>query len=129
MIKGKKLDHIGLAVNDVEKNAQWYQDILGFSVKGKFIDDNEKHVYFLESNGTTYEMYQDDSLPADAIGKIDHISYTSNDIETDYKFCVGKGYKICTEGIEEISQFWDNGCRYFKILSPAGEQVEFCQII
>ena len=30
MIKELKQDHIGLAVPDVEKDAKWYQDVLGF---------------------------------------------------------------------------------------------------
>jgi hypothetical protein len=37
------------------------------------------------------------------------------------------GYTITTNGIEALPTFWDNGCRYFKILSPTGEQVEFSQ--
>ena len=47
----------------------------------------------------------------------------------DYKFCVEAGYEICTNGIEEIPRFWDNGFRYFKIVSPTGEQIEFGQIL
>lgn len=131
MIKNRPLDHIGLAVSDVEADAAWYQEILGLQVKGKFQDSKGKNVYFLSTadGSVTYEMYQDDSLPADAKGKIDHISYVSNDIEADYKFCVDAGYKICTNGVEGIASFWDNGCKYFKILTPTGEQVEFCQVL
>ncbi len=131
MIKNRPLDHIGLAVADVEADAAWYQQVLGLHVKGKFQNPEGKNVYFLSTadGSVTYEMYQDDSLPADAKGKIDHISYLSNDIEADYDFCVKEGYKICTDGIEGISYFWEKGCRYFKILSPTGEQVEFCQVL
>lgn len=131
MIQNRALDHIGLAVTDVEAAAAWYQQVLGLYVKGKFTKPDGNNVYFLatEDGSVTYEMYQNDALPADARGKIDHISYVSNDIETDYRYCVDAGYKICTNGIERIDYFWDNGCRYFKILSPTGEQVEFCQVL
>lgn len=27
MIKGRKLDHIGVACTDVEKNVKWYQEV------------------------------------------------------------------------------------------------------
>jgi lactoylglutathione lyase len=126
MIKNLPLDHIGLAVTDVEKNAQWYQEILGFTVKGKFPGDNHP-VYFLTNGTVVYEMYQVDDLAPEVQGKIDHIAYTSSDIEADYDFCVKAGYKIVTKGIEICPTFWANGTRYFKIESPCGEQVEICQ--
>lgn len=127
MIKGKPIDHIGVAVADVETNAKWYQDIMGFTVKGKFPGGNGHQVYFLQSGDTVYEMYQDDSLNPAVKGKIDHIAYRSDDIDADYEFCRKQGYQICTKGVEICPTFWEHGCRYFKILSPAGEQVEFCQ--
>ncbi|MDD3795835.1 MAG: VOC family protein [Lachnospiraceae bacterium] len=131
MIKNRPLDHIGLAVTDVEADAAWYQKVLGFTVKGKFPSSDGHNVYFLTSKdgSVTYEMYQSDNLPADAIGKIDHISYVSNDIEADYRFCADAGYTISTDGIEGIPNFWEKGCRYFKIVSPTGEQIEFCQVL
>lgn len=131
MIKNRPLDHIGLAVTDVEASAAWYQKVLGLQVKGCFANPNGKNTYFLTTadGSVTYEMYQDDTLSADAAGKIDHISYVSTDIEADYRYCTDAGYKICTDGIEGISYFWEKGCRYFKILSPTGEQVEFCQVL
>lgn len=127
MIKNMKLDHIGLAVPDVEKNAQWYQDILGFTVKGKFVGGHGYNVYFLQNGSTVYEMYQSDNMDPAVIGKIDHIAYHSDDIEADYKFCREQGYKITTDGIECCPTFWEHGCRYFKIASPCGEQIEICQ--
>ena len=126
MIKELKQDHIGLAVPDVEKDAKWYQDELGFCVKGKFFN-NGHNVYFLERKGTVYEMYQEDGMDPKTVGKIDHVAYTSEDIEADYKACVEAGYKVTTDGIEFIPAFWEHGCRYFKIESPCGEQIEFCQ--
>lgn len=131
MIKNRPLDHIGLAVSDVEADAAWYQEVLGLSIKGKFQNPKGQNVYFLttKDGSVTYEMYQDDDLPAEAKGKIDHISYVSHDIEADFQFCIDAGYKICTNGIEGIENFWEKGCRYFKIESPTKEQVEFCQVL
>ena len=128
MIKGRKLQHIGLACSDVETNAKWYQDVLGFEVLACFPGPKHK-CYFLKNGDTVYEMYQNDALDPMVQGKIDHIAFESNDIEADYKFCVEAGYEICTNGIEEIPRFWDNGFRYFKIVSPTGEQIEFGQIL
>ena len=39
------------------------------------------------------------------------------------------GYEICTDGIQSIPSFWENGIKYFKIKSPTGEEIEFCHIL
>ena len=88
MIKGRPLDHIGLAVTDVETSAKWYQDVLGFEVIGKFKGGSGNNVYFLKNGPAVYEMYQPKELKAEVQGKIDHISYVSTDIEKDYAYCV-----------------------------------------
>jgi lactoylglutathione lyase len=127
MIKSRKIDHIGLAVPNVEIDAKWYQDILGFSILGKFRGNNGSSVYFLSNGESIYEMYQEENMDPKTVGKIDHISLVSTDIEADYRFCVSQNYIISTDGIENIPNFWDHGIRYFKIVSPTGEQIEFCQ--
>lgn len=130
MIKNRKHGHIGLATNDVEKDAKWYIDVLGFEVIGKFPNGAGNNVYFLKNRDVVYEMYQaDPPLAPEVSGKIDHYSFDSDDIEADYKYCVEQGYTITTNGIEGLSSFWENGVRYFKIASPTGEQFEFCQIL
>ena len=129
MIKNRKMDHIGLAVKDAKVTADWYQEVMGFYLKGQFPDNDGKTVYFVANSddSTIYEIYSDANLSDGAVGKIDHIAFPSDDIERDYQFCVEKGYTICTDGIEAIPSFWENGVRYFKILSPSHEEVEFIQ--
>ena len=132
MIKNRKLDHIGLACSDATTAANWYQEVLGFHVIGKFDNATKTdHTYFVasEDESVVYEIYTKKDLPAQLQGKIDHISYKSGDIEKDYAYCLEQGYTICTKGIEEIDRFWDNGVRYFKIKSPTGEEIEFCQTL
>ena len=53
----------------------------------------------------------------------------SKDIAADYAYCVEQGYSFEEEGIQTIHTFWENGVSYFKIMSPTGEPVEFCQIL
>ena len=127
MIKGRKLDHIGLAVTDLEASKNWYCDVLGFEVIGHFYA-GDTPAYFIKNGDTVYEMYEE-AIDEAVQGKIDHISFVSNDIEADYVYCQKQGYTICTDGIEGIPTFWEKGCRYFKLLTPTGEQVEFCQIL
>ena len=131
MLKGRTLDHIGVACTDVEANVKWYQDVLGFTVKGRFQPEGRPHpCYFIEDGkGIIYEMYQNDTLDPMVQGKVDHVAFVSDDIEADYQYALDQGYKISTNGIEEIPGRWGNGVRYFKILSPTGEQIEFSQTL
>lgn len=127
MIKGRNLDHLGMAVDNVEAAKEFYTTVLGGVIEGTFYCEGDPNpVYFIRVGKTLYEIYQE-PVPADARGKIDHVAYVSEDIEKDYAFCCEQGYTIATNGIEAIPTFWENGCRYFKILSPTGEQVEFSQ--
>lgn len=129
MIKNRKLDHIGMAVDNVEAAKDFYVSVLGGTVIGTFFCEGDPNpVYFVKVGEVVYEMYQEPVAP-DARGKIDHIAYVSEDVEKDYAFCVEAGYTITTDGIEALPTFWNNGCRYFKILSPTGEQVEFSQTL
>ena len=128
MIQNRKLDHIGLAVDNVVAAKDWYVTVLGGTVIGTFTCEGDPNpVFFVKVGETVYEMYQE-AIPEGARGKIDHIAYVSEDIEADFRFCTEAGYTITTDGIEELPTFWAHGCRYFKILSPTGEQVEFSQI-
>ena len=43
MIKGRALDHIGLACTDVEAAKNWYVETLGFRVIGAFDCGKEQH--------------------------------------------------------------------------------------
>lgn len=128
MIKGRKMAHIGLACADVEANAKWYQEVLGFTVLGRFLGAAHP-VYFLKNGETVYELYQVDGMDEAVRGKIDHVAYVSSEIEADYRFCVEAGYEFSTDGIETWPQFFENGCRDFKIKSPCGEEIEFSQVL
>lgn len=124
MLSCRSLDHIGIASLNADEDVKFYCEVLGFRIIGHF-----GPCYFIQNGSTTYEIYPNPNLPADAVGKVDHVSYVSADIEADYAYALEKGYEITTNGIEEIPRFWANGCRYFKIKSPTGEQIEFNQIL
>ena len=125
------IDHIGLHCSDVELNAKWYQEELGFKVAGKFPGMGGRNVYFLENpqDGKMYEISQRDQLPGGATTRIDHIAYRSSDLEKEYEYCKANGYKIVSDGIETSFNFWEKGSRCFKIESACGEVIEICQKI
>ncbi len=128
MIKNRKMGHIGLAVNDLETAVKWYVDVLGFELIGSFVTPGGVQARFLKSGDLVYEIFRPLGGAA-APGKIDHFCFESTDIEADYAYCVAQGYSFEAEGIQSIPTFWDKGIKYFKILSPTGEAIEFCQVL
>lgn len=128
IFENRKLGHIGLATTDVEADAKWYQEKLGFKQIGKFLNSKGKDVYFVQNGDTVYEIFPGD-IPEAARGKIDHFSFDSDDIDRDYAYCKENGYQFATDGIVFIPSFWEKGVRIFKVFSPTGEEIEFCQIL
>ncbi|MBR4108751.1 MAG: VOC family protein [Oscillospiraceae bacterium] len=129
MIKNRKVGHIGFGTNDIEATAKWYLDVLGFKVIGEFMSPDNEPIKFLQNGDLIYEIWQPaPGQTVDCPGKIDHLCFESNDIEADYQYCKDQGYTFEEEGIQELP-VWENGVRFFKIMSPSGEPVEFCQIL
>ena len=128
MIRNRKAGHIGLAVNDIEASVKWYMDVLGFELIGSFETPDGVKARFIKNGDLVYEIFQPIGGAA-APGKIDHFCFESSDIEADYAYCVEQGYAFDTDGIQHIPTFWENGVKFFKILSATGEAIEFCQIL
>ena len=128
MIKNRALGHIGLGTNDIEADVQWYIDVLGFELIGDFKGPEGEPIKFIKSGDIVYEVFQPVGGAA-APGKIDHFCFDSKDIEADYQYCVEQGYTFEAEGIQELPGVWEKGARYFKIMSPTGEAIEFCQVL
>jgi catechol 2,3-dioxygenase-like lactoylglutathione lyase family enzyme len=130
MLKGRKYDHIGLATKDITATANWYMDVLGFEVYGDFVAPDGTKCKFIRGEDIKYEVFE----PVTGIdplfeGKIDHIAYISDDIEADYEYCIKRGFKCTTDGIQTVETFWKRGCKYFKVESATREVVEFCQVL
>jgi len=128
MVKGRKLGHIGLGTNDIEATVNYYINVLGFELIGDFKSPADEPIKFLKMGDLVYEIYTPNGGVATP-GKIDHICLESQDIEADYRYCVEQGYEMCTDGIQELPTVWEKGVRYFKLLTPSGEAIEYCQVL
>ena len=57
MIKNRRIGHIGIATNDVARDVEWYVNVLGFEVTGKFQNGNDT-VYFLKKRKSRCQEYR-----------------------------------------------------------------------
>lgn len=134
MFKNLKLQHIGIPVADIEASLNWYKTYLGGEVTGDFVGSNGIHAVFVKAGDVVYELYRfpdgSDELAAckKTPGRIDHIAYDVNDVDRIFEEAKSAGLSII-EGMCEIKEFWEKGCRYFIVSSQDGTKIEFNEVI
>ncbi|MDP3180919.1 MAG: VOC family protein, partial [Bacteroidota bacterium] len=69
-----------------------------------------------------------DEIRARQNGHIDHITFDVSDIDQTFSTLRKNSFQIM-EDQPVFLPFWEKGCKYFNILGPDGERLEFCQIL
>ena len=119
------LQHIGLPTNDMAATVRFYQS-LGFEIAHETVNGGEK-VCFLRLGSVCVEIYEN----GQAVGKhgaINHIGLDVEDVEAAWNAVRDAGYQPLESEIQALP-FWDRGVRFFNILGPNGEKLEFGQIL
>jgi lactoylglutathione lyase len=62
-------------------------------------------------------------------GHIDHIAFDVLDVDNAFSLLKEASYEIVEEKPVVLNSFWNHGCKYFNILGPDGERIEFNQIL
>ena len=117
--------HIGLPTNDLKKTIEFYKS-LGFEViLETYYEKAKEKVAFLQiQNYCGGAGGGGRAVMAD--GSYQHVALDVRDIEEMYKKICENGYEVITDGIEQLP-FWDNGVKFFMIIGPNEERIEFCQ--
>ena len=103
----KNVDHIGLAVPNLEEALKFYEDVLGFKCEGtEVIEEQKVKVAFLPVGDTELELLEstsEDGPIAKFIeknggrGGIQHIALRVDNIEEAIEEIKSKGYKMIDE--------------------------------
>lgn len=120
-----KIQHIGIPTNDIEKTVIFYES-LGFENAYTTVNKtaNEK-VAFLRLENMLLEIYQNGQA-VNKTGAIDHIALDVVDIDAAFEIAQAGKYNFLDDSIQFLP-FWENGVKFFTILGPNGEKVEFNQ--
>ena len=119
------LDHLGLPTPDLEKTIAFYEG-LGFSVAWRTQPGAaEGKVAFLRRGDIVLEAYESERT-AGRPGAWDHVCLGVEDVEAAFAEAKARGYSLMDREIRFLP-FWDNGVRFFNVLGPSGETVEFLQ--
>ncbi len=131
----RRLQHIGLPVTSLAASTTFYARF-GFTVAMTSTfphPEGTGHVAMLQLSDITLELYE---FPAPALaeirarrdGHIDHIAFDVEDIDAAFAALTAAGLTPI-EPAPVFLPFWANGCKYFNILGPDGERLEFNQIL
>ena len=117
------LQHVGIPTNDIAKTIAFYET-LGFRVVHRK-DNRGEDVAFLKMGDLVLETYENHKAVGIS-GAIDHIALNVTDVEEAHRIAGDLGMDVIEEG---QLPFWENGVRYFTVLGPNGEKVEFNQYL
>lgn len=134
-LKINRLQHVGLPVTDIRRSVAFYES-LGFrdSMSREFIHQGETvRVAMMEKSGVVMELYQLGPADLEEIrtrrnGHIDHVAFDVDDIDATYKLLKENGFTPLEPEPVELP-FFERGMKFFFILGPDGERLEFSQIL
>ncbi|HCF03799.1 VOC family protein [Flavobacterium sp.] len=135
-LKINHIQHIGIPVSNIQKSIGFYEKF-GFTnvMPSSFEIEGEKGgiVAMMKRDSIILELYQ---MPASYLteitnrkdGHIDHIAFDVDDIELAFT-TIKENHFTILEKEPVFLNFWNKGCKYFNILGPDGERLEFNEII
>ena len=134
-LKINSFQHLGIPVTDLKRSEIFYES-LGFKnvmTSDFFIDGAKGFVSMMKRDAMMIEIYQQPEKELKEIkerknGHIDHVAFDVNNIDKAFETLKNNSFNIAEEQ-PVFLPFWKNGCKYFNIIGPDGERLEFCQVL
>ena len=128
-----KIDHIGVAVKNLEESLKFYQETLGLELHGvEIVEEQKVKVAFLPIGDTEIELLESTDVDG-PIAKyiankgegVQHIAYRVDDIEKAIADMLSKGVRM----IDEKPRYGAGGAKiaFCHPKSTNGVLVELCQ--
>ena len=122
------IQHIGIPTKDLDATTVFFTS-LGFESRHEVKNaDGEVVCKFLGLGNMVIETYVSPAATG-VPGAIDHITLDTTDVEAVYKEVKASGQYTLEEDKITFLPFWEKGCKFFKVIGPNAEIVEFCEII
>lgn len=129
----KKVDHIGIAVKDLDETLKFYENVLGIKAQGnEIIEEQKVRVAFLPIGDTEIELLEstEENGPISKFIEkkgegIQHIAYKVDDIDKAIEEMKSKGIRM----IDEKSRYGAGGAKiaFLHPKSTFGVLIELCE--
>lgn len=128
-----KLDHVGIAVANLDESVKFYEDVLGLELHGtETVEAQKVRVAFLPVGDTEVELLESTD-PEGPIAKfieakgqgVQHLAFRVDDIEKALAECKAKGLRL----IDESPRYGAGGAKiaFLHPKSTNGVLIELCQ--
>ena len=119
------IQHVGVPTDDIQKSILFYKG-LGFGIVWQTINEQDgASVVFLQLGNLIMEVYENKQASMKS-GAIDHIALNVTDIGAVFSKIKELGYEMLDDNIRFLP-FWEYGVRFFTIIGPNKEKIEFCE--
>lgn len=129
----RKVDHVGIAVSNLDEAIKLYKDVLGLELHGvEVVEEQKVKVAFLPVGGTEVELLESTS-PEGPIARyieakgqgIQHIAFQVDDIEAALEEMKSKGMRL----IDEKPRYGAGGAKiaFLHPKSTNGVLIELCE--
>ncbi len=129
------LQHIGLPVTNLNASEAFYERLGFVNVMFSGFDHQggRGSVSMMQKGKIILELYQMPEAQLQEIrtrknGHIDHIAFDVDNIDDAFAALKAESFSV-VEAEPVFLPFWKNGCKYFNVLGPDGERLEFNQIL
>ncbi|MFF2092453.1 VOC family protein [Paenibacillus sp. NPDC058174] len=123
----RRVDHVGVAVRNLEVSLRFYTEIVGLELKGQLTHTNGviqlAFLGFGNTDETEIELIQGYSNQLPPEGTIHHFAIHVDDVEAEFERIKGTEAELIDNEITTLP----NGYRYFFIYGPEREWIEFFQ--
>lgn len=117
------IQHIGIPTNDIQATKDFYHS-LGFTTELE-TDNNGEKVAFLRLKNLVIETYQNGQAAMQP-GAINHLAIDVKNIDEVFSLVKSLDVEMVDKSVNSLP-FWENGVRFFTIVGPNRERVEFCE--
>lgn len=117
--------HIGIPSADIQGSIDFYTT-LGFTLATRH-DVEGRDFAFMQLGNLLIELIPTE-CPALLNGAVDHFCLDVKNIDQLYAKMKEAGYYLLDDHVNEIS-FWENGAKYFFIIGPNQEKIEFSEVL
>lgn len=119
------IQHIGIPTNDIRETIRFYEQ-LGFRVI-LATDNNGESVAFLQMQNLVIETYENKTAAMQP-GAIDHIAVDVKNIDALFELVKSMNLQLLDAQVNGLP-FWEKGVKFFTIMGPNREKIEFCERI
>ena len=120
------IGHIGRPTRDMNATLE-FSEGLGFSIDWKIEKEGAILLAFLKLGDCVFETFVNPNA-AGVPGTIDHLALSVSDVDSVYRLITESGrYQVIEpeKGVQSLPFY--NGVKFFTILGPNGEKIEFNQ--